>query len=190
MGKALIDIKRQKYILHPHFLSHTRCGNFGHSGRFKIESSFFWQLLALATLVLFWPPCYFSAISMSRPACCHCITLCGLTELVWDVVHSSAVVNWRGSGRRGENYQNKFTPGVRRRAVKVIEAGQGHSQVEWTEIWERFRPKAKWVFERDLGKYPIQFEIQCTKNKMRYWHCHCLTSKAGLMIMSNVSKCC
>ena len=53
MGKALIDIKRQKYILHPHFLSHTRYGNFGHSGRFKIESSFFWQLLALATMVPF-----------------------------------------------------------------------------------------------------------------------------------------
>ena len=51
------------------------CGNFGDFGSSKIESSFFWQLLALARVVLFWPPCYFSPISMSRPTCCHCITL-------------------------------------------------------------------------------------------------------------------
>ena len=125
MGKALIDIKRQKYILHPHFLSHTRCGNFGHSGRFKIESSFFWQLLALATMVLFWPrwcffwpPCYFSAISMSRSTRCHCITLQICVEAIQlGAMHSKACLRmgcsaveqcrdwWSIDGvRSGENY--------------------------------------------------------------------------------------
>ena len=73
------------------------------------------------------------------------------------VVHSSAVVNWRGSGRRGENYQNKFTLVARRRAVKVIEAGQGHSQVEWTEIGERFRSPAKWVSGKISAKGGMGF---------------------------------
>ena len=139
-------------------LSNACCGNFGHFGRFKIESSFFWQLLALATMVLFLATVVlFLAtvllfgnfhVSASLLPLYYTADLCVDSQLVWDVVRCSAVVNWRGSGRRGENYQNKFTLVVRRRAVKVIEAGQGHSQVEWTEIWERFWSPAKWVCER------------------------------------------
>ena len=61
-------------------------------------------------------------------------------------------------------HQNKFTSA----AVKVVEAGQGHPQVDLERSWS----KAKWVFGKTLANFQHNLRKNCVhKGKGIDWLC-------------------